>query len=636
MKTTLQNALAAAAIAALLTPGLAHGQAQNVWTGGVGGDWTDSTWSFFGPPLPGSDDEGVVGSTSAPGREIGEVDVATDIRVSNPTPTVVLGDGDGTDGTLNITGAMLVDSGGFDFDDVIVGRDGGAGVLNVSGGGILEIAGALQSTSGANPGSAINLSGSATVSAASATFDRALEINGAGVSLSTTGNTVFGLAGTHTWVIPAAGASTVSVGGNADLGGTLRVEFPDGTPAVGTTFDLIDAATIDANEAIPSGFSFVDLSGVSGLGPGERFATQTVAGGNGQIAQLVLQQEPVLLVDRNTGQVTISNPGGVGSIDIDVYAVTSPTVGALNPANWTSLESQGLVGGGWLEANPSVNALSELAPEVAGSVPAGTDISLGQVFNRPAPAAFGESNEDLQFRYASPGGGFVEGDIIFTGLPNDTLTLNVDPATGEAQLVNGTAFTVSIDAYVIDSASGSLDVGEWDSLEDQGADGGNWFEANSDANRLAELLVTGGLELSPDEVVNLGFLFDEAAGVQDLELRFALLPADATPGDFNGDGMVDGADYALWRNNLNGDASLLNGNGNGDLLVDAADLAIWQANFGATGGGAAGGEPVLLTGRLLYGDLVTFGAGGLAAAPEPGSAALLVIALSGAAIRRRR
>jgi hypothetical protein len=54
--------------------------------------------------------------------------------------------------------------------------------------------------------------------------------------------------------------------------------------------------------------------------------------------------------------------------------------------------------------------------------------------------------------------------------------------------------------------------------------------------------------------------------------------------DFNGDLMVDGADFLLWQKNLGGPAGALHANGdaNDDGLVDADDLAIWQAQFGTT------------------------------------------------------
>lgn len=53
------------------------------------------------------------------------------------------------------------------------------------------------------------------------------------------------------------------------------------------------------------------------------------------------------------------------------------------------------------------------------------------------------------------------------------------------------------------------------------------------------------------------------------------------PGDFNGDDIVNLADYAVWRDNLGAaeDGSVLAGNGNGGL-VDATDYQDWKDLFG--------------------------------------------------------
>lgn len=64
--------------------------------------------------------------------------------------------------------------------------------------------------------------------------------------------------------------------------------------------------------------------------------------------------------------------------------------------------------------------------------------------------------------------------------------------------------------------------------------------------------------------------------------QLALLPiSNALSGDFNGDGVVDAADYSVWRDNLGEteDGSVLSGNGNGGL-VDATDYALWRSSFG--------------------------------------------------------
>lgn len=51
------------------------------------------------------------------------------------------------------------------------------------------------------------------------------------------------------------------------------------------------------------------------------------------------------------------------------------------------------------------------------------------------------------------------------------------------------------------------------------------------------------------------------------------------PGDFNGDLLVDVADYTVWRDNL-GSSFDLNGNGIDDGTVDQLDYDLWSFNFG--------------------------------------------------------
>src|SRR5690606_11755969 len=65
-------------------------------------------------------------------------------------------------------------------------------------------------------------------------------------------------------------------------------------------------------------------------------------------------------------------------------------------------------------------------------------------------------------------------------------------------------------------------------------------------------------------------------------------PPPATPGDFNSDGNVDGADFVIWQTNFpnnSGAATLDIGDANGDGNVDGADFVMWQTNFPTIGGG---------------------------------------------------
>ena len=97
-------------------------------------------------------------------------------------------------------------------------------------------------------------------------------------------------------------------------------------------------------------------------------------------------------------------------------------------------------------------------------------------------------------------------------------------------------------------------------------------------------------------------------------------PFVTLPGDYTGDGIVDVADYNLWRSNV-GDTSSLVADGNGDGLVDSADYVVWRKNSGRTWLSLATGS----------------GAGlDVASVPEPAGFALAAIALVGCLYRRPR
>jgi autotransporter-associated beta strand protein len=67
------------------------------------------------------------------------------------------------------------------------------------------------------------------------------------------------------------------------------------------------------------------------------------------------------------------------------------------------------------------------------------------------------------------------------------------------------------------------------------------------------------------------------------------------PGDFNGDGFVDGADLTVWSGNFGATGvGTAEGDADGDGLVDGADFLIWQQNFTSPVGAAAVPEPATL------------------------------------------
>jgi hypothetical protein len=96
----------------------------------------------------------------------------------------------------------------------------------------------------------------------------------------------------------------------------------------------------------------------------------------------------------------------------------------------------------------------------------------------------------------------------------------------------------------------------------------------------------------------------------------AITSPPVLPGDFNGDGIVDAADYVAWRKG----GPLLN-EIHDEGTASPADYADWQASFGNMGGCAGGGT-----------------AGGQAV-PEPAASLMFIAPFAGAAMmgtRRRR
>jgi hypothetical protein len=97
-----------------------------------------------------------------------------------------------------------------------------------------------------------------------------------------------------------------------------------------------------------------------------------------------------------------------------------------------------------------------------------------------------------------------------------------------------------------------------------------------------------------------------------IELNVTILDDDL-PGDFSGDGVVDGADLLLWQQLAGQAGDSLAADGNGDGVVDQTDLTLWRDHFGAGGASVSA----------------------VAAVPEASSAILLSVAAS-AFVRMQR
>src|SRR5262249_2682872 len=108
--------------------------------------------------------------------------------------------------------------------------------------------------------------------------------------------------------------------------------------------------------------------------------------------------------------------------------------------------------------------------------------------------------------------------------------------------------------------------------------------------------------------LSLGHLYDASGHHQDFEFDFLLHEGDETlagivvyqiPGDFNGDGAVNAADYAVWRTGL-------------ATLYTSGDYNDWRTHFGLSLAGSFGGSSAGFSANT--------------AVPEPKNLALLFFA----------
>ena len=211
---------------------------------------------------------------------------------------------------------------------------------------------------------------------------------------------------------------------------------------------------------------------------------------------------------------------------------------------------------------------------------------------------------------------------LVPGFGDDLLTLEVNTTNGQINILGPSVEPQDVIAYRVetDDDSATLDFGNWTGLQANSFDDGGWERAGgSSAAVVAEVRLEGATTFDSNSVASLGSLYDEVADLRNLEFSFIrsdqstvsglieYVVSEGLAGDFNGDGVVDAADYPIWRDNL-GTSFDLNGNGDesGDSagVVDEADYALWRSEFGSTSASAiVATAPVPEPGSMALGGL---------------------------------
>lgn len=189
-----------------------------------------------------------------------------------------------------------------------------------------------------------------------------------------------------------------------------------------------------------------------------------------------------------------------------------------------------------------------------------------------------------------------------------TLTLRVNTSTGGLAIRNEAGTPVDINYYEIRSATQALDTANWNSLNDQDGHndiGDGWDEAGgSSADILSEVNLFSAAHFDNEDATSLGNAFLQG-GTKDLTFFYGISGQSVlTPGyveyvtntslgDYNGNGMVDAADYTVWRNSLGDMGAGLPADGDEDGGIDLDDFHHWKSRFGESTASGAGANDLM-------------------------------------------
>ncbi|MCA9187948.1 MAG: hypothetical protein KDA99_20110, partial [Planctomycetales bacterium] len=185
-------------------------------------------------------------------------------------------------------------------------------------------------------------------------------------------------------------------------------------------------------------------------------------------------------------------------------------------------------------------------------------------------------------------------------------TLTIDTSSREMTITGGEN-AININGYEILSAGGSLNPTPWlannfdaKNLDPVGTEvGQTWDVFSSTSNRLTEAYLHGSSPFDLNRTVSLGQAYNSTIDARDVVFQYQTtagltrygvvqyVASEAITGDFNGDGTVNAADYALWRDSLGATGAGLPADANLDEIVNQADHGEWKAHFGASSSGAA-------------------------------------------------
>jgi hypothetical protein len=195
-------------------------------------------------------------------------------------------------------------------------------------------------------------------------------------------------------------------------------------------------------------------------------------------------------------------------------------------------------------------------------------------------------------------------DVINGGTGNDTLS-GVDPTAtqpglGEIDFTNGwdngDRFILGdqSNVYFDDGNPTSDGAADYARVVSFAPSQGAVIQLHGSAGDYRLVSVPGGTQIlldkpgtEPDEIIALIEFSPTGLSLTEPYFSYLALP----PGDYNQNGVVDAADYVVWRKTLTNNVVPYSGaDGDGDGVVDDDDYGVWRAHFGQTLGAGSGAD----------------------------------------------